>query len=354
MTTESMLLEALDMLTEGADAPVVFGTQTLGSASRAAAPQRVLRPEALATHKENKSWAYGPDIQGLGIGEKVTDGELLKDVVLKIYVKEKKPESKLKGLVKIPKEVKIAGIDRKLPTDVEAIGKVAKEANTTRVRPAIPGFSLGHPAITAGTFGCLVRKKGDTKTLYILSNSHVLANEGLASVGDKIIQPGDYDGGAAPADVLATLAQFVPFTFSTTGYTNLVDAAIAKVKNPKQVTSAIRIIGVPAGTSTALARGMQVQKCGRTTDYTIGVVRDINYRTALQYKKPGGGTGRVGFTDQVLCSRYTAGGDSGSAVLNTKKQIVGLHFAGSDSSSIFNKIANVFAAFSVSPVVTLV
>ena len=349
MNRETILLEALDMLTEVAGAPAAFGTAYL-----MAAPRHLARPEALATHEANKSWTYGPDIQGLGIGEKVTDQKRLKEVVLKVYVTEKKPESKLKNLVKVPKEVKLAGSNRVIPTDVEAIGKVEKEANTTRVRPAIPGFSLGHPAITAGTFGCLVRKKGDAKTLYILSNSHVLADEGLAAVGDQIIQPGAYDGGTAPADVLATLAQFVPFTFSATGYTNLVDAAIAKVKKPKLVTSAIRIIGVPAGTSVALARGMQVQKCGRTTDYTVGVVRDINYRTSLRYKKPGGGTGRVGFTDQVLCTRYTAGGDSGSAVLDMKKKIVGLHFAGSESSSIFNRIEHVLAALGVSPVVTQV
>jgi len=39
--------------------------------------------------------------------------------------------------------------------------------------------------------------------------------------------------------------------------------------------------------------------------------------------------------------RYTAGGDSGSAVFNMNKEVVGLHFAGSDSSSIFNRIGHV-------------
>ena len=87
---------------------------------------------------------------------------------------------------------------------------------------------------------------------------------------------------------------------------------------------------------------MRVQKVGRTTDYTTGVVLDVHYRLALRYKKPGGGTGRVGLRDQVLCTRYTAGGDSGSAVLNSRKRVVGLHFAGSPSTSIFNRIGHVF------------
>jgi hypothetical protein len=220
------------------------------------------------------------------------------------------------------------------------------------MRPAIPGFGLGHVKITVGTFGCLVRKKGQ-KALYILSNSHVLADEGTGRIGDHIIQPGDYDGGKA-ADLIAVLADWVPFQFTTTGYPNFVDAAIAKVKKAADVTSAVRLIGVPKGTSSFVRRGMQVQKTGRTTDYTIGVIKDINYRLALRYKKPGGGTGRVGLADQVLCTRYTAGGDSGSAVFNMSGKVVGLHFAGSPSTSVFNRIEHVLTLLDLELVTTKV
>ena len=195
--------------------------------------------------------------------------------------------------------------------------------------------------VTVGTFGCLVRRKGDKKGLYILSNSHILANQGVASVGDVIIQPGRADGGKAPKDVIAKLNDWVPFQFTPSTFPNLVDAAIAKVKAPKLVTSAIRLIGVPKGVSKVVRRGMRVQKTGRSTDYTQGIIRDVNYRLALRYKKPGGGTGRVGLKDQILCTRYTAPGDSGSAVLNMRKKVVGLHFAGSSSTSIFNRIGHV-------------
>ena len=83
------------------------------------------------------------------------------------------------------------------------------------------------------------------------------------------------------------------------------------------------------------------KKRAAPTDYAVGVITDVDYRLALNYKKPGGGKGRVGLQDQVLCTRYTAGGDSGAAVLNMNEKIVGLHFAGSPSTSIFNKIQNV-------------
>jgi hypothetical protein len=147
--------------------------------------------------------------------------------------------------------------------------------------------------------------------------------------------------------VLAKLDSWVPFVFSATGYTNLVDAAIARVSK-RSVTDVIRIIGKkPTGVSRTVRRGMRVQKVGRTTDYTIGIVSDIHYRLALHYKKPGGGNGRVGLRDQVLCTRYTAGGDSGSAVLNMSERVVGLHFAGSPSTSIFNKIENVLTLLDI-------
>ena len=42
------------------------------------------------------------------------------------------------------------------------------------------------------------------------------------------------------------------------------------------------------------------------------------------------------------------GGDSGSAVLDQNNHLVGLLFAGSDSSTIINRIENVFSVLGVS------
>jgi Trypsin len=331
MAATKELLFALDMLTEGTVAEM--------------APEG-LRAEAPVARREHKSWTNAPGIQGLGIGEKISNGKRLKEVVLKVYVKKKLPKNQLPDATIVPSEVRIDALSKPIPTDVQAIGKVELEENTTRERPLIPGYSIGHLKITAGTLGCIVRKKGE-KHLYLLSNSHVLANEGVAKKGDQMVQPGPIDGGKAPGDVVGKLDEFVPFQFTSAGFPNLVDAAIAQLRGNIAATSAIRLIGIPAGVSTVLRRNMQVQKTGRTTDYTVGVITDINYRLALTYKKPGGGRGRVGLRDQVLCTRYTDGGDSGSAVLNMKKEMVGLHFAGSPSSSIFNKIANVLTALKI-------
>lgn len=309
-----------------------------------------LHAEAIQMQEKTKSWAMSKGIQGIGIAEKITDGEKIGEVVIKVYVEKKLPKSKVEDL--IPKDLRVPGVDGTIKTDVQEIGVVVKEPNTIRVRPAIPGFGVGHIKITVGTFGCLVRKTNDSNAIYILSNSHVLADEGTGAVGDPVIQPGAYDGGTNPTDVIAELSQWVPFNFTTTGYPNTVDAAIARVKNKASVTSAIRLIGVPVGVSNRIRRDMRVQKTGRTTDYTQGIIQDINYRMALNYKKPGGGNGRVGLQDLVLCTRFTDGGDSGSAVLDMNKKVVGLHFAGSPSSSIFNKIGNVLGPLDIEVVTT--
>lgn len=326
MSERKLFLRALDVLTEGGDAPV----------------RESFRSEALDTAREARAWTRGKGVQGLGIAEKVTDGQPLGSLALKVYVEKKLPKKQVSGIV--PAKVHVPGLDDELPTDVEEIGRIIVESNTSRVRPAIPGFSTAHSKFTAGTFGCLVRKLG-SKPIYMLSNSHVFALVGHAKKGDAILQQSPSDGGRSPSETLAKLYEFVPFALGG-AFPNLVDAAIASVAKT-EVTSRIRRIGVPLGISRVVRRDMKVQKTGRTTDHTIGIVRDIDFRTTISYKKPGGGTIRVGFRDQVLCSRYTSDGDSGSAVLSLSGNVVGLHFAGSATASVFNKIGNVLDALNL-------
>ena len=57
---------------------------------------------------------------------------------------------------------------------------------------------------------------------------------------------------------------------------------------------------------------------------------------------------RAGFRDQVLCTKYTDSGDSGSLVCDMQGVAVGLHWAGSQSVSIFSPIAFVFQQLDIS------
>lgn len=49
-----------------------------------------------------------------------------------------------------------------------------------------------------------------------------------------------------------------------------------------------------------------------------------------------------------MAGAMSQGGDSGSAVLDENNRLVGLLFAGSDNSTIINRIEHVFSALDVS------
>ena len=93
----------------------------------------------------------------------------------------------------------IPGLPRMLdgvPVGERVTGRLMAFSDPTeRQRPVPLGYSVGHPAITAGTIGARVRDA--LGRVYILSNNHVLANSNGASIGDPAYQPGPFDGGTS-------------------------------------------------------------------------------------------------------------------------------------------------------------
>jgi hypothetical protein len=303
-----------------------------------------------------------------GIGYKETGGTKTTTLCVVCSVKEKVASTLLSGRDLVP-----ATIDG-TPTDVVRSGVIrALQAPTDRFRPAPGGVSVGHVAITAGTLGCWVTKNGEK---VILSNNHVLANSNDAETGDPILQPGPFDGGNFPQDHIANLAQFVPIAFegqpsecqfanavisvfnlgcrainSNTRYRvtnvqavdNLVDAAIARPLNPADIKDEILNIGPIQGTVQG-ELGMAIKKSGRTTGFTTGEIQQIDVTANVEY-----GAGQIAlFTDQLLAGAMSQGGDSGSAVLDDDNRLTGLLFAGSDTTTIINRIENVFSALGIS------
>jgi hypothetical protein len=333
VVSEEALVRGLQVLTEG---------QHAGTADRPEGRARAAEPfqaESEMVRERAREWTHGPGIEGLGVGEKISAGNPAGELALRVYVERKLAKRSVEHPVPSTVEVPQVG---ELVTDVVELGHVEPESFRERARPAMPGCGVGHVAATVGTFGCLVRRTDD-EALYILSNAHVLADVGFGQPGDVVVQPGVADGGDEGSDALAMLADFVPFAFDDVGFDNQVDAAIARVRRSDWVVTQIRELGVaPAGVGRVIRRGMHVKKVGRTTGYTTGVVQDIHFRTALTYPRANGArTRRVGFRDQVLCTRYSDGGDSGAVVLNSTNRAIGLHFAGAPAGSAFNRIGHV-------------
>ncbi len=254
------------------------------------------------------------------------------------------------------------------PTDVIETGIIrALQSRTDTWRPAPPGVSIGHHAITAGTFGCVVGRDGQR---LILSNNHVMANGNDAVVGDGILQPGKHDGGT---ETIAHLERFVPINFGGASACplaegvaavsnvfarmlnsshrlkahqengdNLVDAATATPIYDDIVIDEILEIGAPLGTK-GVAIGEAVKKSGRTTALTFGTITTIDATIRVQY-----GSKTATFVDQIISTHMSEPGDSGSLLVNEENYAVGLLFAGSDKVTIYNRIENVLSLLGVS------
>lgn len=224
-----------------------------------------------------------------------------------------------------------------------------RQDRTARARPAPIGFSVGHPDITAGTLGARVT---DGTRFFILSNNHVMANSNNANIGDPILQPGAYDGGSEPGDVIGTLYDFEPISFSSN---NTMDAAIAVVNGDdvSGSTPSTAGYGAPSTTIVSPSVGMGVQKYGRTTGHTFGTVEETNVTVSICFatRGPFNCVQSATFVGQftITDGSFSDGGDSGSLIVTSSgANPVGLLFAGSSTRTIANPIGVVLNRFGVS------
>ncbi len=302
-----------------------------------------------------------PNIVACGLGYKVSEGKLTDQLSLVFSVVKKQPLSELSAKERLP------GVLDGIVTDVVETGKIRALAPfdpRVRCRPAQPGISIAHKEVTAGTLGLLVRRGPD---LLMMSNNHVLAAVNAAKVGDLIYQPGPADGGTLN-DRLGTLAEFVPLDFGTqqgsnpvpgffaqlanflaallgskqrfqavelTAGKNRMDVALARPDAPESVNPEIAGIGRPTGMLEPKL-GLAVQKMGRTTGLTKGMVQQIDVTVTVDYQ------GRSAtFVDQTMATRMSQPGDSGSAILDMDRKVVGLLFAGSDQVTMFTPMPHI-------------
>lgn len=317
-----------------------------------------------------------PDAHMVYLGWKISNGEIVVDEfgkpvkALVFAVEKKRPLSELD--TPIPKKYGA------LPTDVvekprmlstPPMPKYSPTDLQQRLRPITGGISIGHVDITAGTLGCIVRVRelfenppddikwwqkflNWIKQLFgrecacslvmrevplIMSNNHILANENRAKIGDPIIQPGDYDGGKYPSDVVGYLDSFTPISYKQS---NFVDVAFATIADGVEWLSGVEDIPVINDVILDAQLGDLVQKTGRTTGYTVGKVVGVDATSYVGYD-----LGDVYFEDQIviqdLNGYFSDGGDSGSLILDMDGHPVGLLFAGGGNITLANKMSRI-------------
>jgi hypothetical protein len=205
-----------------------------------------------------------------------------------------------------------------------------------------------------GTLGCFVRTAGDRPAL--LSNNHVVAgqNRGLRGT-DRILQPGS--GLFDPADQIAVLRDFVDLVPSPAGVTpatgaflNEVDAGVAELMEETSFRQGYLAsrggIAPPFRTASALI-GDRVFKVGRTTGLTFGEVVDVATIVGPVPYAPGPCWFRRSLViEGVEGSQFSDKGDSGSAIMRTNGEVIGILYAGNGSQTYACSIESALAALS--------
>ena len=306
-----------------------------------------------------------PGVTGVDIGYKFVAGKKTSTLSIRVYVEKKGNVPAGKAIPETINGVKTDVIERRFELKPRMIRvlDLLPQADTGEYDPLRGGMSIGPcravfldeaeaacqdapgPGnyIFVGTLGAFVRDNA-TGAEMMLSNFHVMCLNNGWSVGDTMAQPSRVDGGTCPADVVGALQR------ASLG--GQVDCAVAS-HTARGWECSILDIGAINGTAAA-TDGMAVRKRGRTTGLTYGVVDTVDLSVNIDYCD---GLGPMTLTDQIgievdaaQSAQFGDGGDSGSVVVDSSNNVVGLYFAGNSDGTYgaANPIAAVLSALNVS------
>lgn len=198
-----------------------------------------------------------------------------------------------------------------------------------------------HPArhFGCGTLGCLL--KDANGEIFGLSNNHVTGLCNYAHDGEKILAPGHGDITANGIDpfTIGYHRRSLPLVNGVPDNVDILanrDAAIIKIANPALVSSMQGAMYDTPGTAIDIAPNHQVEKVGRTTGHTTGIViGQMAGPHQVGYSVPGVGQA-VAFFDPVFVIQGNNGpfsqpGDSGSLItvkMGNDRHAAALVFAG--------------------------
>ena len=291
---------------------------------------------------EGAGYLEDPNISSIGVGRKLVDGKPTGEISLQFTVDEKAAPEALDELntTLIPELILVDGVP--VPTDViertyrpafRVVAEPEPPASKVRLDPIVPGISVGHTRVSAGTIGCIVYDRHDGTPL-ILSNWHVLHGP-AGALGDIVVQPGPHDDNRIEANRLGRLIR------SHLGVAG--DCAVASIEG-RQFKTAILDLDVTPDQLGEPELGDKVVKSGRTTGVTHGIVRRVDVIAKLNYGSAG--THAIGGfeigpdpANPPVDGEISRGGDSGSAWMFKTPSgefttlLAGLHFGGEAGDS---------------------
>lgn len=214
-------------------------------------------------------------------------------------------------------------------------------------------ISVGNTRL-AGTLTCLLRDQ-ITGDFYGLSNNHVTGGCNYAPIGLPIVAPGISDvtpNNPSPFTIGLHSRQLAMSMGDPTQVNALAnrDAAIFKIGDLAKVSSMQQSHYDTPASVMALTAGMSVQKVGRSTELTSGVVQSVSVGplpvgySAPQYNFAGAIYFEPLYVVHGVGDKFSDTGDSGALVThqdaNGVRHAVGIVVAGgSDSSAPGQKIS---------------
>ena len=309
--------------------------------------------------------ADNPSVTGMGLSFRNRAGAWTDEPVVCVLVAKKRPAAYVSRRRLLPTGVEVDGL--RWGVDVVQAGpftqgmvgaspapatELSPDSISEKIRPPQQGCSVSNilDGDTAGTLGCFVSDNSDGR-IALLSCNHVIARLDEGQQGASIIQPGGADIGAGRPDPIARLKRWLPLGTATT-----VDCAIADLRDQTAFKTAVvydkmppisRIhpavgmivagdwfgnivltrmdttigaLGVslligdppaPAGAPEPVAIpefGMNIEKVGRTSDYTSSVITGIGFTMPI-FVTP---IRVVVYSDLILTQFFGLAGDSGS------------------------------------------
>lgn len=195
--------------------------------------------------------------------------------------------------------------------------------------------------IIIGTLGCFVKLKNGQ--VAILSNNHVVAGENHGKKNlDRILQAGS--GNFTAAQQVATLTNFTRITPSPPNASvahgnailNTIDAGVAELLSGAQFGQdyhPTRHLLKPTGTASPKV-GDRVFKVGRTTGFTQGEIKSVTTVVGpVPYHDGESWFRRSIVIEGLNGTMFSDHGDSGSAIVKTTGEIVGLLYAGNGTQT---------------------
>ena len=277
-----------------------------------------------------------PNVTAIGLGGRERDGRPTGEIVIKVFVSQKKPPHD------IPPGEMIPAHFEGVPTDVVEMGPPVPHLDPVpgsvvpggamemgRTDPLQGGIILGVEPETNGTLGCFLRDKEDSTAVYALTNGHVVDdNERRISLSRRILRADSDTGFGGPVGYVTAARDKDPF-----------DCAIIRLEAGLNWLPSIKEIGFVAGTyevtlADSVTQLYKVRKRGARTRLTGGILIAVGVETkdfpsakSLDFVVRPNPPASPHENDQ---SCFSFPGDSGSVIVNDDNEVIGLLWGSED------------------------